>query len=104
MAFSSRIFILVRADFADDFARSLSLLDEVVLLDIYPAREKPIPGVTSQMLLDKITISNKRICSKDELKEFVRTHRFEVLLTVGAGDIDLMIPELKKILLSNIDA
>ena len=91
-------------DFADDFARSLSLLDEVVLLDIYPAREKPIPGVTSQMLLDKITISNKRICSKDELKEFVRTHRFEVLLTVGAGDIDLMIPELKKILLSNIDA
>ncbi len=91
-------------DFADDFARSLSLLDEVVLLDIYPAREKPIPGVTSQMLLDKITISNKRICSKGELKEFVRTHRFEVLLTVGAGDIDLMIPELKKILLSNIDA
>mgnify|MGYP003732948737 CR=1 FL=1 len=89
-------------DFADDFARSLSLLDEVVLLDIYPAREKPIPGVTSQMLLDKITIPNKRICTKEELLEFVKTHHFEVLLAVGAGDIDLMIPKMKEILLFNV--
>jgi len=80
----------------------LSLLDEVVLLDIYPAREKPIPGVTSQMLLDKITIPNKRICTKEELLEFVKTHHFEVLLAVGAGDIDLMIPKMKEILLFNV--
>lgn len=91
-------------DFADDFARALSLLDEVILLDIYPARELPIDGVNSQMLLDKITIPNKRLCSKPELLEYLRSHKQEVFLTVGAGDIDLMIPEIKRLLLERADA
>ena len=91
-------------DFADDFARSLSLLDEVILLDIYPARELPIEGVTSQLLLDKITIPQKRICTKSGLVEYLRNHRQEVFLTIGAGDIDLMIPELKQVLLDKANA
>lgn len=90
-------------DFADDFATSLSLLDQVVLLDIYPAREKPIEGITSKIILDKINVSDKRLCSKAELLDFVKSHDFEVLLTIGAGDIDLMIPDLKKILLEKTD-
>lgn len=91
-------------DFADDFARSLSMLDEVILLDIYPARELPIEGVTSQMLLDKITTPNKRICSKPGLLDYLRTHKQEVFLTIGAGDIDLMIPDLKQVLLEAVNA
>ncbi len=87
-------------DFADDFARNLSLLDELILLDIYPAREKPIEGVTSQMLLDKVTIDKKRICSKAELEEYIRANDFDVLATIGAGDIELLVPQIKEILLT----
>lgn len=78
-------------DFADEFARSLELLDDVVLLDIYPAREKPIEGVTSSMLLEKINTKRKSLYSKAELVEKVMQHDFEVLLTMGAGDIDTFI-------------
>ncbi len=86
-------------DFAGQFAQSLSLLDELVLLDIYPAREEPIPGVTSQMLLDKVAIDKKCVCTKADLEEYIRANRFEVLVTIGAGDIELLVPEIKKILL-----
>lgn len=85
-------------DFADQFARSLSLLDELILLDIYPAREKPIEGVTSQIIFDKVTCK-KTLCKKTELLDIIRNRRdIEVLLTVGAGDIDQLLLPLKEIL------
>ena len=83
-------------DLADDFARSLSMLDELVLLDIYPAREKPIEGVNSQMLLDKVTIKDKCLSSKQGLVDCLSHKDFDVLLMVGAGDLDLLIPEVEK--------
>ncbi len=85
-------------DFADEFAQSLSLLDELILLDIYPAREEPIPGVTSQMLLDKVAIDKKCVCTKADLEEYIRENDFQVLATIGAGDIELLIPKIKEIL------
>jgi UDP-N-acetylmuramate--alanine ligase len=85
-------------DFADEFAQSLSLLDEVILLEIYPAREKPIEGVNSLMLLTKINCLQKYLLSKNELLDFVKKNNFEVLLSMGAGDIDTMIEPIEKIL------
>ena len=82
-------------DFADEFARSLELLDAVILLDIYPAREKPIEGITSAMLLDKIRSSNKKVISKEELVAELKERKLEVLLTLGAGDIDTLIETIK---------
>ena len=87
-------------DFLDEFAHSLSMLDELILLDIYPAREKPIEGVNSQKLLEKVSIEKKRICTKSELEEYIRNNNFEVLATIGAGDIELLIPRIKEILLN----
>ena len=87
-------------DFAADFAASLSLLDELVLLDIYPAREAPIPGVTSRIIFDKVTIPDKRMVRKDELLDLVRREagHWEVVLMVGAGDIDRLVEPVKQIL------
>ena len=87
-------------DFAADFAASLSLLDELILLDIYPAREEPIPGVTSQIIFDQVTIPNKRMIWKDELLDLVRKEAasFEVVLMVGAGNIDRLVEPVKQIL------
>ncbi|GAB6010724.1 UDP-N-acetylmuramate--L-alanine ligase [Viscerimonas tarda] len=85
-------------DFADDFARSLSLLDELVLLDIYPAREKPIEGVTSKIIFDNVTCK-KTLCRKDELLAILNDKKdIEVLLTLGAGDIDQLLPQIKELL------
>ena len=81
-------------DFADEFAESLSLADELILLEIYPAREKPIDGVTSQMLAEKCTIKNE-VCSKEELISVLQKKDFEVLLTMGAGDISTMVNPIK---------
>ncbi len=81
-------------DFADGFARVLSALDEVILLPIYPARELPIAGVSSQMLLDKITCAEKRIVEKSELMDCLRRRTNEVIMTLGAGDIDRLVPEI----------
>ncbi len=86
-------------DFADGFARSLELLDNLILLDIYPARELPIEGITSAMLLDKVNIKNKKLCGKAELVNEVITNMPEVLVTMGAGDIDRLVEPLKKALL-----
>lgn len=83
-------------DFADEFAKSLSLLDEVILLDIYPARELPIEGVSSSMLLDKVTAECKELLSKEELVASLSDRKLEVLLTLGAGDIDELIEPIKK--------
>lgn len=84
-------------DFVDGFARSLSLLDELILLDIYPAREKPIEGVTSKIIFDKVTCI-KTLCSKDELLAILAEKNIEVLLTLGAGDIDTMLLPIQKLL------
>jgi len=75
-------------DFYEDFAASLSLLDDVALLDIYPAREQPIPGVTSQLIFDHLTSAHKEICHKENLLELVKKRDFDVLITLGAGDIE----------------
>jgi len=78
-------------DLAADFARALAELDSLILLDIYPAREKPIEGVSSEMLLEQINLSDKQICRKENLLELLENHRPEVLLTLGAGDIDQLV-------------
>jgi UDP-N-acetylmuramate--alanine ligase len=90
-------------DFADGFAESLSLLDEVILLDIYPAREKPIDGINSLMLLNKINSNQKHLFSKQELLSFVTKQSFEVLLTMGAGDIDTLVEPIEKSLLEKLN-
>lgn len=85
-------------DFADEFAQSLSLLDELILLDIYPAREKPIEGVTSKIIFDKVTCA-KVLCNKQELLSLLeKKNDIEVLLTIGAGDIDQLLEPIKEIL------
>ena len=86
-------------DFADEFAQSLDLLDEIILLDIYPARELPIAGVSSLMLLDKIKNKSKVLYSKEELIEKINNRQLEVLLTLGAGDIDQLVEPIKESLI-----
>lgn len=85
-------------DFADDFAASLSLLDELILLDIYPAREEPIPGVTSRIIFDKVTIPSKTLCTKEELTGIVAAGKYDVVLMVGAGNIDRLVEPVRGIL------
>lgn len=85
-------------DFADAFAEVLSTLDEVILLPIYPAREEPIEGIDSQMLLNKIHCKKKRLAEKSELPDCLRNRHNEVILTVGAGDIDRLVPEITRLL------
>lgn len=85
-------------DFADDFAHVLSMVDTLLLMEIYPARELPIKGVDARMLLDNVTIADKYIATPDQVKDYVRRFRPELLVTVGAGDIDLLVKPLKAIL------
>lgn len=82
-------------DFMDEFAESLSLADNLLLLEIYPAREKPIPGITSQTLLDKITSGKKQLCSKEELLPQLKKMKPQLLVTMGAGDIDRFVPQIE---------
>lgn len=81
-------------DFADGFAGSLSLLDRVILLDIYPARERPIAGVSSELIYEKITAPDKHLCSKQQALDLIQEKQPDILLTLGAGDIDQMVPEI----------
>ncbi|MEP3207682.1 MAG: UDP-N-acetylmuramate--L-alanine ligase [Maribacter sp.] len=83
-------------DFADDFAKSLSKFDAVLLLDIYPARELPIAGITSAWLLEKIENPKKKVVQKTELIAEINRQRPEVLVTMGAGDIGLEVPKIKR--------
>lgn len=83
-------------DFQDGFAESLSLADEVILLDIYPAREEPMPGVTSGIIFDKMTIADKVMCMKSDLLQVMSGRKVEVVCTIGAGDIDKEVPKLKE--------
>lgn len=84
-------------DFAGGFAESLSLLDELILLEIYPARELPIEGVTSAMLLDLTPIKDKKLLSKEEAITYLKNNKPDVLLTLGAGDIDQLVPIIEKL-------
>jgi UDP-N-acetylmuramate--alanine ligase len=84
-------------DFADGFSESLSLLDRVILLDIYPAREIPIEGVTSAMLLEKITSPEKSVCSRQQVMQKLTEKQPDILLTLGAGDIDQMVAPIEEL-------
>ncbi|MCU0338898.1 MAG: UDP-N-acetylmuramate--L-alanine ligase [Spirosomaceae bacterium] len=84
-------------DFAEDFAQSLSIADSVVLLDIYPARELPIEGVSSDLIFDKITC-DKTLCVKSALLKTIASRSTDVVATIGAGDIDTFIPQIKAVL------
>ncbi|WP_142785205.1 UDP-N-acetylmuramate--L-alanine ligase [Changchengzhania lutea] len=83
-------------DFVGDFAKSLSQFDAVILLDIYPARELPIEGVTSKWLLDKIKINNKKLVNKTELVSTIQHSHADIILTIGAGDIGEEVKHIKK--------
>jgi len=85
-------------DFADGFAKSLSAFENIVLLDIYPARELPMEGITSKWLLDKIENPNKKLVSKTDLLSFIKISDATVFVSIGAGDIGEMVPEIKKVL------
>ncbi len=84
-------------DFAEGFSSSLSLLDEVILMEIYPARELPIPGVSSTMLLNNITCKQKQILNANEILAYLRDRRPEVLVTIGAGDIDQLVAPIEEL-------
>ena len=86
-------------DFYKEFAEALSLLDEVVLTEIYPAREEPIEGVTSQLIYDNLREGvEKKMISKDEVLNYVKSHHFEVLIVLGAGDLDNLVPKITRLL------
>lgn len=88
-------------DFYKDFAESLSLLDEVVLCDIYPAREQPIPGVSSRLIYDNLKDGvEKKLIRKEDVLTFVKDNDFEVLVVLGAGDIDNYVPQITDELLN----
>lgn len=85
-------------DFADEFATVLDMLDKPVLLDIYPARELPIENVSSKMILDKMSNPEKQLIAMEEVCAYVAGNRPGVLITLGAGNIDTLVPQLKKLL------
>lgn len=85
-------------DFADEFAIALSKLDELILLDIYPARELPIEGINSEIILQNVNVNNKILCTKENLLEELNSRNFDVLVTFGAGDIEAMVPQIKNML------
>lgn len=85
-------------DFMDEFAASLGTLDQLILLEIYPARELPIEGVSSAILLDKIPLENKKLTSKEDLIPMLESLKPEILLTLGAGDIDQFVEPIKEML------
>ena len=86
-------------DFYPEFAEALSLLDEVILTDIYPAREKPIEGVTSKLIYDQLAPGvEKQLITKDEVIPLVKSRQFDVLIVLGAGDLDVLVPQIANIL------
>ena len=95
--FQPHLFTRTR-DFADGFAEVLAMTDSLILLDIYPAREVPIEGVDSAMLLNMVSIGEKHLFSKTEVLDYLKKEQPELILTVGAGDIDTLIQPIKEIL------
>lgn len=88
-------------DFADEFAASLSMADEVILLPIYPARELPIKGVTSEMILNKMTLVETQVLAKEAMLAWMQMNKPELVVMAGAGDIDALLQPVKKILIAN---
>ena len=84
-------------DFAEEFAQSLEKLDELILLDVYPAREEPIEGVSSELIFEKVGLKYKTLCTLDNLIEKLSDKKIEVLLTMGAGNIDKKVKEIKEL-------
>lgn len=97
LVFQPHLFSRTR-DFMDGFANTLSLADRLLLMEIYPARELPIPGVTSSALLENVTCKEKKICQKDELLDVLRNIKPELIVTMGAGDIDRFVPQIETLL------
>lgn len=97
VAFQPHLYSRTR-DLADGFAESLDLADEVILLDIYPAREEPIEGVTSEMIIEKMGNPNKHVLTKDSLLKYVEVAQPELFITAGAGDIDKLVQPIKEII------
>lgn len=95
--FQPHLFTRTR-DFLDEFAKSLSLADRLLLLDIYPAREQPIEGINSELILKKVTILDKYLVTKPELLDKLNEIDIEILVTIGAGDIDTLIEPIKQLL------
>ena len=95
--FQPHLFTRTR-DFAEEFAQSLNRLDALILLDIYPAREEPIEDVTSKIIFDKITISDKYLCSKSNVLNVLNNRKIDVLVSLGAGDIDTLVEPIEKML------
>lgn len=93
VAFQPHLYSRTR-DFAPQFAEALSQADSVILIDIYPARELPIPGVTSKIIFDRINCNDKIMISKQDFVKTVKNRNFEILLTAGAGDLNLYLPQL----------
>ena len=94
VAFQPHLYTRTR-DFYTAFAESLSLADEVILLDIYPAREEPIPGVSSKLIYDNLRPGiEKSFCKKEELVKYLKNKPLDVLITLGAGDIDDYVPQI----------
>jgi UDP-N-acetylmuramate--alanine ligase len=83
-------------DFADEFARSLEMLDELIMMEIYPAREEPIPGVSSSMILDRVRIKEKILVSREQLMPVIRERDPRLLVTMGAGDIDQFVGPIRE--------
>lgn len=88
-------------DLADGFAHSLALLDELILLEIYPAREEPLPGITSAWLAKRIVGTNTTLCTKEQLMPLLETLDVDILLTLGAGDVDRLVPAIAAMLNNN---
>ncbi len=95
VVFQPHLFSRTR-DFMDDFAKSLSKFDSILMLDIYPAREKPIPGVTAEVLLDLVDNPKKKLVSKENLAREIKAQKPQILVTLGAGDIGLEVDSLKR--------
>ena len=96
MIFQPHLFSRTK-DQADGFAEVLDMCDEVVLLPIYPARELPMDGVSSEMILERMKLTNKKVLSKEEMKQWVKESGPELLVMAGAGDIDVQVQEVKKL-------
>ena len=90
-------------DFADEFAKALSAVDKLILLDIYPAREEPIPGVSSRLVFDKVTAPEKVLLKKEMLMKYLEDEKIDTLITFGAGNIDRFIPQITEMLSKRVD-
>jgi len=88
-------------DFADEFAASLDLLDKAILMPLYPAREEPIPGVSSATIFDRMKLANKKLAKTEEIIHLVENDTNEIILTMGAGDIDRMVKPITETLKKN---